>query len=57
MVHPEQIEMCPNPICDNERMTKVASAVGALVCPNCDLVVMYSPRTVDVYVPPTPEAA
>jgi hypothetical protein len=50
------LEFCPNDICENERLVKIGSAVGALVCPNCDLVVLYSPKAVDVYVPPT-EAA
>lgn len=51
------VEFCPNPICDQERLVRIGNLVGALVCPNCDLVVLYSSREVDVYVPPEPEAA
>lgn len=51
------LEFCPNDICVEERLVRIGHTIGALVCPNCDLVVMYSPQAVDVYLPPEPEAA
>lgn len=53
----EYIEFCPNPICDNERLVRTGKIIGALVCPNCDIVVIQRPQEIEIYVPPEPEAA
>lgn len=50
-----EILMCPS--CPDERLVRMASAVGALVCPECDLVVMERRNNIDVILPPEPEAA
>lgn len=49
------LEKCPS--CPDERLVRMASAVGALVCPECDLVVLESRKQIEVILPPAPEAA
>jgi len=44
-----KIENCPS--CD-ERLVKMGKLIGALVCPNCDLVVLQTENTVDITLPP-----
>lgn len=49
------LEKCPS--CPDERLVRMASAVGALVCPECDLVVIQRPRQIEVLLPPEMDAA
>lgn len=45
------IEFCPNPICPDERLVRLAAVVGWLVCPNCDLTVRETPTEIEVVIP------
>jgi len=49
MNNPE-IDKCPS--CPDERLVRIACAVGWLVCPSCDVMVRQSPQEIEVVLPP-----
>lgn len=46
----EKVEKCPS--CIDEKLIQMASAIGALVCPSCDLVVIQKHEEVEIALPP-----